>query len=273
MTVIVQNWHDSTLDLGENVGNVDVCMARGGSVNFRKLPAALLAESLSQTGCDHGRRFGVELADLVASVVVLGVREIGIASLRLASRRVGRPRLHGPLPPVQPVHEIILRREVRSASQIQPDSRSEIHGPTYLLALRHQHEPLTSVSAASSDGIKRQHGERLRRRVRRRGSVGAWVIEREGVVVVIVVVVVTLALGDLDLVRVKVMSEGGGRVVGVLRRRQEAIAESILGVSIVLENVMVADRVGSRSRFVLIGREHDRGRVTPFIFQHNFLFS
>lgn len=78
-----------------------------------------------------------------------------------------------------------------------------------------------------------------------------------------------VALGDLELVRVKVMSVSGG-AVGVLRRREEAIAESILGVGIVVEDA-VAIRVGSRSRFGLIGREHDGGRVAPFIVQHNFL--
>lgn len=41
--------------------------------NFSTLPATLLAESLSQTGGDHGGGFGVELANLVAPVVVFCV--------------------------------------------------------------------------------------------------------------------------------------------------------------------------------------------------------
>lgn len=52
--------------------------------------AALLAESLGQAGGDDCGGLGVELADLVAAVVVLGVGEISIAALRLAPRRVRR---------------------------------------------------------------------------------------------------------------------------------------------------------------------------------------
>lgn len=74
-------------------------------------PAALLAESLSQPGGDDGGGFGVKLAHLVAAVVVLGLRQISIASLGLTPRRVrrgSRTRFHGPRPTVEPAHEVIL---------------------------------------------------------------------------------------------------------------------------------------------------------------------
>lgn len=126
----------------------------------------------------------MELADLVAAVVVLGVGEISIAALGLAPRGVDRARIKGPGPAVQPVHEVVLGREVSPAPQIQPNSRREIHwrrSPmTHLLALRHQHEPRPPVpaSASAQDGIEGQHGRMLlRRRVGGRAGVRAWVVE------------------------------------------------------------------------------------------------
>jgi len=85
-------------------------------------PAALLAESLSQPGGDNGGGFGVELADLVAAVVVLGLRQISIASLGLAARGVGgsgRTGFRRPRATVETADEIILGGgEIRSASEI-----------------------------------------------------------------------------------------------------------------------------------------------------------
>lgn len=133
-------------------------MGEGRFGKFR-LPATLLTEPLSQTSGDHGGGLGVELADLVASVVVLCVREIGTAALSLTPWRVGRARLHGSRPPVEPVHEVVFRREVGPATQIQSDSRCEVDGRADLLALRDQQESLSvPVSAGAGDGIEGQHG-------------------------------------------------------------------------------------------------------------------
>lgn len=121
-------------------------------------PATLLAESLSQPGGDDRGGLGVKLADLVATVIVLGVGQIGIAPLGLAPGGVRRTGIGRPGPSVEPVHELILsRREIRTASQIEPDSGSEIHWPRHFLTLRN-HEVPASVPAASGDGIE---GEQL----------------------------------------------------------------------------------------------------------------
>lgn len=72
------------------------------------LPAALLTESLSQPTGDDGGGFGVKLADLVATVVVLGVVQVGITTLRLTPGRVTESRLGQSGPAVQPVHKIVL---------------------------------------------------------------------------------------------------------------------------------------------------------------------
>lgn len=62
---------------------------RGRGIRGNFEPAALLAESLSQPVGDDGGGLGVEFADLVAAVVVLGVGEVGGAALGLTPRGVG----------------------------------------------------------------------------------------------------------------------------------------------------------------------------------------
>lgn len=96
--------------------------------------AALLAESLSQPVGDDGGGLGVELADLVAAVVVLGVGEVRRAALGLAPGGVGRPGVGGRSgPAVEPVHEVVLGREVGPAAEVEPDPRREVHGPAQVL--------------------------------------------------------------------------------------------------------------------------------------------
>lgn len=110
------------------------------------------------------------LADLVAPVVVLGVAQVSVAPLGLAFRRVGRAGLERPGPPVQPVHELILRgREVRTAAKVEPQPRREIQGLRQLLALGDDEDPTG----------RRVEGEHLGRGVGgRRAAVSAWVEER-----------------------------------------------------------------------------------------------
>lgn len=89
-------------------------------------PAALLAESLSQPGGDDRGSFGVKLAHLVATVVVLGLGQISIASLGLAPRGVRRGRrtlLCGARPTVKSVHEVILGgRKISTPSKVESNS-------------------------------------------------------------------------------------------------------------------------------------------------------
>lgn len=104
-------------------------------------PAALLAEALSQPGGDDGGGLGVELADLVAAVVVLRVGQVGVAPFGLAARGVHRAGFEDPRPAVEAVHEVVLRRgEVGPPAQVQPDSAVELEPADHRLALRHNHE-------------------------------------------------------------------------------------------------------------------------------------
>lgn len=101
---------------------IDVYFPTVGKRQAPPQPAALLAESLSQPGCDDRGGFRVELAHLVASVVVLGLRQISIASLGLAARGVGGSRRTGfrrPRPTVETAHEIVLGGgEIRPPTEI-----------------------------------------------------------------------------------------------------------------------------------------------------------
>lgn len=84
---------------------------RGAEASFRRVPAALLAESLSRAGSDDGGGLGMELAHLVPPVVVLRVCQVGVAPLRLTPRRLGGAAggLQRAGPAVQPVHEVVFR--------------------------------------------------------------------------------------------------------------------------------------------------------------------
>jgi len=109
------------MPLGDGNSMIDVNFPPVGNKQAPPQPAALLAESLSQPGGDNGGGFGVELAHFVAAVVVLGLRQISIASLGLAARRVRgsrRTRFRRPRPTVETAHEIILGGEIRSTSEI-----------------------------------------------------------------------------------------------------------------------------------------------------------
>lgn len=103
-------------------------------------PAALLAEPLGQPGSDDGGGFGVELADFVPPVVVLGVCEVSIAAFSLAPWGVHRARFDQPGAAIQPANEIVLGRgEIGPPAQIQPNSTGgvELHDG---FALGHYHE-------------------------------------------------------------------------------------------------------------------------------------
>lgn len=159
-------------------------------------PATLLAEALSQAGGDDGGGLGVELAHLVAAVVVLGVGQVGVAAFGLAPGGVNRTGLEGPGPAVEPVHEVVLRRsEVGPSAQVQPyptiELGVELEPTHHRLALRHHHEP------GLAGRFQSQHRGRrpLVVRVRRRGGgvssrvveasvmgAGIWVLEGEVVV-------------------------------------------------------------------------------------------
>lgn len=105
--------------------------------------ATLLAESLSQPGGNDRGGFRVELAHLVSPVVVLGVCQVGIAALSLASWGVGRAGFDHPRAAIKPAHEIILgRREIGPPPQIQPNSTggSKISPSNHRLALGYDHE-------------------------------------------------------------------------------------------------------------------------------------
>lgn len=249
----------------------------------------------------------MELADLVAAVVVLGVGEIGIAALGLAARRVSRRSRRGgagfqpPRAPVKPAHEVVLRREVRPPAQIQPDSRREVNSRHSVLALRHQHERAagsssssTSTSSDAGDGIE---GENRRRSVGGRAGIGAWDVVEGGVnveLILLLVVVLGLILGVVvRTVEVVVVSEGRRRigvVVGVVLMMMMmmvvvmimimmmgsseevpgVVVEGGLGGGVVFEKVLPG-RVGSLMLLRLLPRQHDRRRVSPFVVQHFFL--
>lgn len=219
-------------------------------------PAALLAESLSQPVGDDGGGLGVELADLVAAVVVLGVGEVRRAALGLAPRGVGRPGLGGRSgPAVEPVHEVVLGGEVGPAPEVEPDPRREVHGPADVLGFRDQNEP---VGRAAVDRVEGEQRVVVWRRVGRCASIGVGVVDG----------VELLGLG-----RVKVVGECG--VVRLLlrrrRRRDEVVEGGGLGGlgGVMVENgggvVVVSGGVGSG---VVVGGEHDGGGVSPFVVQH-----
>lgn len=207
-------------------------------VEFREKmeSATLLAEALSQPGGEDCRGFGVELADLVAAVVMLGVGEIGITALGLTPRRVRQTGFRRSRPPlVQPVHEVVLGGEIRSAPQIQPNSRREIRRRHHLLALRHHHKPGPPAGGRPGHRLKRQH--------RRRGGlvrvVGAWVVE--GV--------------NMSGLRLALVVEEGGR------RSDESVGEGL---------VVVVEYLAGLVRILrgLVSGEHDRRWVPPFVLQH-----
>lgn len=74
----------------------------------KKKPATLLAETLSQPSSNHGGGLGVELADLVTTVVMLSLGQIGITALGLAPGGVRKTGFAWPGPTVKPVHKIII---------------------------------------------------------------------------------------------------------------------------------------------------------------------
>lgn len=204
----------------------------------------------------------MELADLVAAVVVLGLGEIGVAALGLAPGRVDDGAVLGRSgPAVEPAHEVVLGREVRTAAEVEPDPRGDVHGWADVLALGNQHEPLL----ARDRRVQGEHGVVtvvvvvVRRRVGRRAGEDARVEERVDLV----------GLGLVEMV-----SECGGRL---LRLRGEEVVESCLSCGVVVENavamlvvvVVVPGRVGSVNGFrSVVGREHDGGGVGPFVVQH-----
>jgi len=122
---------------------------------FRKKPqpAALLAESLSQPGGNDGGGLGVELAHLVAAVVVLGFGEVRVTSFSLTAwqiRRHGGNRFHrlGTVESVQGV--FVGSRKICAATEVEPKpgSRSEtvtralkVHGRSHILRLGHEQKP------------------------------------------------------------------------------------------------------------------------------------
>lgn len=218
----------------------------GKSVKWTQ-PAALLAESLSQPGSDDGRGLGVELADLMAPVVVLGMGEVGVAPLGLAPGRVRGPWLGRPGPPIKPVNELVLgRREVRPATQVKPESGHKVHGPRHgLFALRDQQVP-SSASCSAVNGVV--EGEQLVGMVGRRAGrwVGAWVEER----------VVELGMGLLRWIEVR---ESGGRGL-----RVEA-AVNVEGLGVGVEDLAGLVRVGGS---FFLARQHHRARVPPSVVQH-----
>ena len=184
-------------------------------------PAALLAESLSQPGGDDGGGFGVELAHLVAAVVVLGLRQISIASLGLAARGVGGSRRTGfrrPGPTVETAHEIVLGGgEIRPATEIQANSWADkVHGPAHVLGLGNEEEsaragagPRAAVGGVDvGQRVKREHGRGWGVGGGGRAVEGAWVEERVVVVVVVDLVVVRLRV---EVVVVVGELDGGGR--------------------------------------------------------------
>lgn len=142
-------------------------------------PAALLAETLSQSGGDDGGGFGVKLADFMASVVVFGVSKVGIATLRLAPRGIHQSDISGPRSAVKPVDEIVLGgREIGTAAQFEPDPGGEIHRCRNFLRLG-DHEVTATTTAASRHGVQGEQGGVTVRRaivVGRRAGVGAWVV-------------------------------------------------------------------------------------------------
>lgn len=212
---------------------------------FHIQPATLLTEPLSQPGGDYSRRFGVKLADFMASVIVFRVSQIGITSLGLTPRRVHRTRFDRPRPPVQPVHKIVLRRrEISPTAQIQPNPRREVRNR---FALRRHHVPAV-LHRGSADVVERQHRWR-RRRVG--DSEGAWVVER---------VRVGLGLGVVERLLWLM------KVVLILRKPSWIHEGFVESLSVVIENLAV--RVGISGGF--FAGVHDCWWVSPFVLQHCF---
>lgn len=234
-------------------------------------PAALLAESLSQPVGDDGGGLGVELADLVAPVVVLGVGEVGGAALGLAAGRVGRGDLGAwPGPAVKPVHEVVLGRKVGPAAKVEADPGGEVHGRAHVLCLGDQHKP---IGCAAVDWVEPEHGVVVvvvGRRVGGRAGVDVGIVD--GVEL----------LGRM-VGRVKMVGKGGGLVVRLRRGRRSGdevveggglrgrvVVEKSAGVIVLVEVVVVSGRVGSVDGIgVGVGREHDDVvGVSPFVVQH-----
>lgn len=234
-------------------------------------PAALLAESLSQPVGDDGGGLGVELADLVAPMVVLGVGEVGGAALGLAAGRVGRGDLGAwPGPAVKPVHEVVLGRKVGPAAKVEADPGGEVHGRAHVLCLGDQHKP---IGCAAVDWVEPEHGVVV-------VVVGRRVGGRAGVDVGIVDGVELLGL---MVGRVKMVGKGGGLVVRLRRGRRSGdevveggglrgrvVVEKSAGVIVLVVVLVVSGRVGSVDGIgVGVGREHDDVvGVSPFVVQH-----
>lgn len=139
------------------------------------VPATLLAEALRQAGGDDGGGFRVELAHLVAPVVVLRVGQVSVTPFSLAPRRVSRTGFHHSGPAVEPVHEVVLGGgEVRPSTQVQPYSTVELEAGRHRFALRHHHEPVGSARFESEHRRRRRLGVRVGRRG---GGVRAGVVE------------------------------------------------------------------------------------------------
>lgn len=196
----------------------------------------------------------MELADLVAAVVVLCLGEIGVAALGLAPRGVERAVVGRPGPAVEPVHEVVLGREVGPPTEVEPDPRGEVGGRTHVLALGDQHEPVV----ARDGGVEAEHVVVVVvrcRRVGRRAGEDAGV--EEGVHLV------GLGLGLAEM-----LSEG--RVLLLLRLRREEVVEGDLSGGVVVENAVVVVEVSVRVGSVngLGSIQNDGGRVGPFVVQH-----
>lgn len=172
----------------------------------------MLAETLGEAGGDDGGGFGVELADLVAAVVVLGVCEVSVAPFGLAPRRVGRTGFQDSGPAVEPVHEVVLRGgEVGPTTQVQPNPAVVLHTGHRRFAFRDHHEP------ARFEG---QHGGRRRRLVRRTGGASVEVGAEMGIGVVeghVVVVGGEVGGGGDEI------GGGVGEVVGGVRVKNGAV--------------------------------------------------
>lgn len=122
----------------------------GRAIRSIQQPATLLTESLSQPSGDNGCSLGVKLADLMAPVVVLGVGQIGIATLGLTPGRVRGTGFARSGPAVEPVHKIILgRRKISPPTQIQPNPGVKINRSRNFFALR---DHKVTASPASSGG-------------------------------------------------------------------------------------------------------------------------
>ena len=208
----------------------------------------------------------MELAHLVAAVVVLRLRQISIAPFGLAPRRVRRrrrARFGGPGTAVQP-HEIVLGgREVGAASQVEPNSGAhKVHGPTDILGFRHQHEPGARPGPAvgvMGEGVEGEHGRGRRglglgRRVVGWGGAveGPWV--EESVVVGLRAEVVVREVDGVVCVCVCVCGVVGGGC-GRPGPMQEVVGQQ--GVrGVVVEDLAVGLVGGRGGAAVFVSRKH-----------------